>query len=379
MELLDIAGVAGRANLPESLTRYYRDRFILFVPAIRVGKVLFHPPEAVDVVKTINQLAARGNSATEIEDFLQRVFPVCVITSRDIDQAADALGAQHALQTIASALDERGARIEAEVAALRSQIERRGTGPLAVRPMTDPPAPAPVATELLLAGLEEIHAKIGTLASREQLEWIGDVVSAALPATPAVRSDARHGEMLAQVLEALDRPLPDDQPLREEVARLSASVAKSAEQTQQLERQLRALVTAEHALAETERSAADDLRRELSSLHETLKARDAELMKGFRGLVLAVRAELAELRSAVGELSERNVRTEPEPTRAAAWQPIVVNGHGPVAAQAIERAQADPGADGRNGRAPRRMGQPIRPSESAPGDEATPVVEETGT
>lgn len=74
-QLLTIAEIARRLDLPESTCRYYRDRFEEFIPSIGEGRKRRYRPETADVLRTIAEGMNRNLTATEIEDRLSREFP----------------------------------------------------------------------------------------------------------------------------------------------------------------------------------------------------------------------------------------------------------------------------------------------------------------
>ncbi len=84
MELLEILDIAERLGLPASTVRFYRDRFILYLPTIRIGRHLRYPPEAVEMIRAIDEAARTGATMEEIEQALQWRFPVTVITSQPL-------------------------------------------------------------------------------------------------------------------------------------------------------------------------------------------------------------------------------------------------------------------------------------------------------
>jgi hypothetical protein len=181
MELLDLPQLAKRADLPVSLARYYRDRFILFVPTVRVGRTLLHPPEATAVLRLIADQARTGTDSGAIETALERAYPVTVITSQDVCGDGSIPGAAGVVNALASIIDERGARIESEVASLRAQletnseIERLRDAEAQSRSDIDALTSKTLAeVDLIKIGVEEIRSRQSTLASHDQLEWIGD-------------------------------------------------------------------------------------------------------------------------------------------------------------------------------------------------------------
>src|SRR3954464_2955819 len=87
MELLNLPELAERSGLPLSKARYFRDRFLLFVPSVRVRGSVLHPLEAVDTLRTISDIAASGATAPEIERMLGDRFPITVVTAQPVESA----------------------------------------------------------------------------------------------------------------------------------------------------------------------------------------------------------------------------------------------------------------------------------------------------
>src|SRR5215212_6261018 len=127
MELLDLPQLANHAGLPISLARYYRDRFIMFVPSVRIGRTILHPFEAADALKLIAEQARQGSDASAIEDALETAYPVTVITSQEVSGEVDSAGASGVVSRLVQALDERGSRVESELTTVRERVETLST------------------------------------------------------------------------------------------------------------------------------------------------------------------------------------------------------------------------------------------------------------
>jgi hypothetical protein len=334
MELLDLPQLADRAGLPPSLARYYRDRYVMFVPSIRVGRTVMHPEEAVDALTLIAEQARAGVSAAEIETALERAYPVTVITSQQVSSDGGVRGPMGAVAALASALDERGSRVESEVGALKERLE---TIAAALEPSSTPEQTVP--TRLTLAVddggelaemrrmIGEMQTQIATLASHDQLEWIGDVVSAAVlrPAEPGSRDSIER--RLTEIQQEMRKPRPD------------ADVA--------------------------------ELRVAVERLSEHVHARDEDYHRVLQSLVGAMRAEVATLHAGIKEL-RRPSNDEIPPL------PLLLTGHRAEAtAIDLPKSDAAPAETGSNGdahrsRAPRRLGQPNRPADLTGTDQLQP-------
>lgn len=342
MELHDLSQIAENAGLPLSLVRYYRDRFIMFVPSVRVGRSVLYPSQAVEVLQTIDRHAKAGSPASEIELILEAAYPVTVICSQEVPAEGFATDSFSAIRALAAEFDRRESRVETGLSELREQLNRTITADQ-VRTLIKDLSPAPVHASAGASGgldevkhsIDELRSHVSMLASREQLEWIGDVVAAAAlrPVTP--QSEVVSEKAFTELVSELQKVTTAD-----DVAELRAAVARLAE----------------------------DVNR-----------RDAEFGKAFRTLVGALKQELGTLRGAV-----RDVQTTIETEHAERFEPVV---HAPEPIRVVEPtpmpapAYAGPtavlpttdqlnadilGNDAIRSRSPRRLGQPLRPTELIP-------------
>lgn len=317
MELLDLPQLAGRSGIPVSLARYYRDRFVLFVPSVRIGRTLLHPTEAVDVVVRIHALAGNGASADAITQALEVESPVAVISAQPL-QGISVPGAAGVMNALAATLDERGARIERELAAIRELAVKSTMAAVPAPGSNGTMAAAAEAIEAmrgelgrLRTGVDHLQAQTGQLASRDQLEWIGDVISAALIRLPKPSPEPSLEQRLEELIQEVRRPRPS--------------------------------------------SDAAELRVAVERLTEYVHHRDAELRRSFQTLVAALRSEIQALRAGLGD-----------PRHAAPAQTPRPNG---VVGYVQSAAEAAPDVDEPVGehwpsRAPRRLGHPARPEGS---------------
>lgn len=70
MELLTIAEIAKRINIPESTARFYRDRFDEYIPSQGKGRSKRYKPEAIEVLRLIAERFKNNHTATDIADEL---------------------------------------------------------------------------------------------------------------------------------------------------------------------------------------------------------------------------------------------------------------------------------------------------------------------
>jgi hypothetical protein len=321
MDLLDLPQLAECSALPVSLTRYYRDRFILFVPSVRIGRSILHPVEAVAVIATIHEHAAAGLSGDAIQAALEQSFPVTIINSQELAGADSGAGSVNVIRALAAAIDERGARLETEIAKLREQTlgsefaNQLQTAAIESQ-LASISAPGEHAAELqrLRAAVEELRAHVSLLASREQLEWIGDVVAAAALRPPQGALDA-----------AIERRLLDLQ----EAIQQSRGTGEIAE-----------------------------LRSAIDRLTHHVGNRNQEIQRAFQTLVGALRKEIAAVHAQLGELKAAIQMDDISRVDDGEFASAELNDH------AVATTLGPNGTvlrhDRNRTRPPRRMGQPLR-------------------
>ncbi|MHA4246210.1 MerR family transcriptional regulator [Bacillus cereus] len=71
--LLTISQIAKELQIPESTARYYRDRFINYIPFVGEGRAKKYRPETVEILRFIAEGFNRNLTAMEIEDGLSRM------------------------------------------------------------------------------------------------------------------------------------------------------------------------------------------------------------------------------------------------------------------------------------------------------------------
>lgn len=73
IQLLTISQIAKELNMPESTARYYRDRFIDYIPFVGKGRGKKYRPETVEILRFIAEGFNRNLTAMEIEEGLSRM------------------------------------------------------------------------------------------------------------------------------------------------------------------------------------------------------------------------------------------------------------------------------------------------------------------
>ncbi|HFT2187929.1 MerR family transcriptional regulator [Bacillus thuringiensis] len=71
--LLTISQIAKELQIPESTARYYRDRFINYIPFVGKGRAKKYRPETVEILRFIAEGFNRNLTAMEIEEGLSRM------------------------------------------------------------------------------------------------------------------------------------------------------------------------------------------------------------------------------------------------------------------------------------------------------------------
>lgn len=69
-KLLTIAEIAKELNIPESTARYYRDRFLDYIPYVGKGRGKRYRPETIEILRFIAEGFNRNLTATDIEEGL---------------------------------------------------------------------------------------------------------------------------------------------------------------------------------------------------------------------------------------------------------------------------------------------------------------------
>ena len=82
-KLLTVAEIAKELQIPESTVRYYRDRFLDYIPYVGEGRAKRYRLETLDVLRFIAEGFNRKLTATEIEEGLSRM----VARNIDVEEA----------------------------------------------------------------------------------------------------------------------------------------------------------------------------------------------------------------------------------------------------------------------------------------------------
>lgn len=86
VELLTIPKIASLIGVPESNLRYYRSKFLKYIPEVADGKHRRYKPESVEIFKFIADSYKAGSSSDFIENELKRRFAVTVEVEEDPQQ-----------------------------------------------------------------------------------------------------------------------------------------------------------------------------------------------------------------------------------------------------------------------------------------------------
>jgi len=128
------ADIARHLDLPESTVRYYRDRFVAYLPMVGEGRNRRYQPEALEVFRVIAEILRNNGTATDVEAALSRMFPRNSSVPSETQQQ-DATTQQQsafppieAFQALHVAVQEQAVQLRQlteEVRQLRAQLESR--------------------------------------------------------------------------------------------------------------------------------------------------------------------------------------------------------------------------------------------------------------
>lgn len=76
--LLTIKEIAKHLDVPESNVRYYRDKFLKYIPYVGKGRKRRYKPEALKIFEYIVNGMRKGKTSADIEHEIAGVFPVSV-------------------------------------------------------------------------------------------------------------------------------------------------------------------------------------------------------------------------------------------------------------------------------------------------------------
>lgn len=120
MELLTVAEIARRLNLPESTVRYYRDRFEKYIPDVGTGRSRRYQEEALEVFRFIADNMRSNVPVEEVEYALQSRFAVAIEPQQQ-SAATQQQSAAVMRELIADALRYELRTIHDEIAATREE------------------------------------------------------------------------------------------------------------------------------------------------------------------------------------------------------------------------------------------------------------------
>lgn len=127
-QLLTLKQIAQALELPEVTVRFYRDRYLEFIPTVGEGKRRRYKPEAVELLRQIAIATKRNASREEIRNELMQTWPITATIATG-SQATIAATQQGIIATqidqgaafLALLREQIAATVAAEVAAAREQ------------------------------------------------------------------------------------------------------------------------------------------------------------------------------------------------------------------------------------------------------------------
>src|SRR3954453_10095830 len=93
MDVMTLSQLVDQTAIDPQTLVTYRDRYLLYLPVIRVGQAVGFLPEAVDVIRHIHVQTNAGLDGDAIEADLAERYPVSVIASQPIASAEAKPGA----------------------------------------------------------------------------------------------------------------------------------------------------------------------------------------------------------------------------------------------------------------------------------------------
>lgn len=79
VELLTIAEIAKRLNMPESTVRYYRDKFAAFIPEVGEGRNRRYRPESLELFKYVAEELRSGKTVEMVLASMPQRFAINAI------------------------------------------------------------------------------------------------------------------------------------------------------------------------------------------------------------------------------------------------------------------------------------------------------------
>ena len=133
MEMMTLTQLSQHTNLAPQTLCEYRDDYILYIPAVRVGQTIGFPSEAAPVMKTIHDLTTQGHSRLEVTAELEKSYPITVIAAQPIakDQQlpADMPGVTGLLRDV----DSRYAILNGELSQIREELGKTASEQRAIQ------------------------------------------------------------------------------------------------------------------------------------------------------------------------------------------------------------------------------------------------------
>lgn len=364
MELLDLVSLAAQSDIPLQATTGYRDRFIMFVPSVRIGRKLMHPVEAVDVLRSIQEWERAGRSPEEIEEKLIERMPVTVISAQAIESDARGvsgsgrpmprIGQGAAEMVPAERVDGFERRVIEWIADFSAECRMRD------QTAKEEAWARHEETRQEFAGLQRLVERSSLVAERG-----ADLVAQRLVAL--ARGDAERADLLSKI-EALARRVDGDgdasraEWLRHELEEHRGRMAM-------LGLELGLMAGAVTRLATIVESGGPD--PALGLLRGEIAERNAAFTRTIASLTAILRGEFARLTDGIDDLHARLADlSEAADDGHAAVGPVsdpAMDDPLTASRPAISESGSDGGAPGPT-RPPRRMGQPTRPNERWTGD-----------
>jgi predicted nucleic acid-binding Zn-ribbon protein len=252
MDVMTLSQLVDQTAIDPQTLVTYRDRYLLYLPVIRVGQAVGFLPEAVDVIRHIHVQTNAGLDGDAIEADLAERYPVSVIAS----------------QPIASA--------EA----------KPGAGSMAVSPVSGLLQDVDHKYQALTNELSQIREDLGKTASEERALQIQQMI------TGVARTTNKHLEPIASELAQI----------RQAVGVLAARVERQHTATLRDRTDLSSTIdTLTARLPEYQPGITDELnavRHELAGLRSAIPAVETEVAPEMQQLA----ADVTSLREQIGEL-----------------------------------------------------------------------------
>lgn len=127
-EFLTLSDIAKELKIPESNARYYRDKFIEYIPFVGDGRQRKYKSDAIEVLRLVADGYKRNLTTTDIETLLDQRFPRNIevpqqpTTTTQQEQNLEVnQGVLQAFQQIASAMEVMSKQQE-DISELKKQV-----------------------------------------------------------------------------------------------------------------------------------------------------------------------------------------------------------------------------------------------------------------